>query len=1172
MVRKIGNFFKKSENDWLKVTVSLVVSIVMILFFSKILVASYAIPDTLPDILTTGMGDVLTDRVALFEEGLSDGEIIALVPYYAYDGGTRYTVYCLEKNKGWPSNDKSTTITKSDVPLDSGYVYLLQNAYPNKSLTGNNAKDDYLTQVAIWFYQDRVNNVSDSEDGVLTANQKSVIKSSIYYQYIEPLIEGAVNAKNNPVVANPTFSINSSSFKLSSDNTYLITDTINVTSNVSFTNYQVSVNNAAVQVLDSNNSPVTGTINSGSGFKLRVNLADLSSPINVNVSVTVNYTEYEAYSYNPPSDREDTMQQSVVATLVGASKQKTVSTNVSMPTGSLTIRKVDSTNNSALAGANIEVRRVINNEVVANFTTTTSNYTVSDLLPGEYKITELSAPAGYYASSSSNNVIIDTDNLNPSETISNTPYDVKIRKVDSTTGEAVAGAVLRVLNSSNSEVYRFTSTTSYVSIPNLTEGTYTVEEVSAPPGYVLSTETERFTINRDNPNVTVDFENEPNEIIIEKRDASSNAFVSGATLRLVRASDNAVIDEWTTGSSGHVIRGLAPGNYKVIETKAPSGYTLSNSEVDVTVTNSQSEPLTVTFYNTKNEISIVKVDSETGKIVSGATLKVTNSSGDEVDTFITEDTPHVLSQLSPGTYYVEETNNPEGYVLDSNRVSFVVNEDTSNLQVEFKNKRNEVRLGKVDEDGNYIAGATLRLSNSDGEEIETFTSGSIPHVRRGLASGTYTLEEVEAPNGYIRNTKPVPFTIRDTDDVVTYTISNKKTKVTISKVDSESGEFVSGVTLGIYDSKDSDEPVKSFTTTDTPTVISDLNEGTYYVREIRAASGYVLDKTFHEFTLDNDTPEVNITIKNEPITLNLGKIDANTGEYIAGATMQLNREDGNMEPKTFISTNEPYVVTKIPAGIYSLSEIEAPEGYISSNSKVVFEVLETGEVQTINISNDVITITVDGRKIEIDSKGVSGYKFNLIDSEDNIIEEVTTTEDIYVSQELELGDYRLVETAVPDGVVLNSNAYYFSVTDSNTVSVVNFVNDFTKVMISKKDMANSEEVEGAHLVVRNSDGEIVEEWTSTDTPHYIEKLPSGHYSLTETIAPEGYVLNTSTVEFDILPNGEIQSTVMFNSKPIDVPNTSSNATYIYLIGGILVVIGGSVMYISRRNKSFKKSR
>ena len=127
-------------------------------------------------------------------------------------------------------------------------------------------------------------------------------------------------------------------------------------------------------------------------------------------------------------------------------------------------------------------------------------------------------------------------------------------------------------------------------------------------------------------------------------------------------------------------------------------------------------------------------------------------------------------------------------------------------------------------------------------------------------------------------------------------------------------------------------------------------------------------------------------------------------------------------------------------------------------------------------------------------------------------------------------------------------------------------------MVSKKDITNSEEVAGAHLVIRNEEGEVVEEWTSTDTPHYIEKLPSGHYTLTETLAPNGYVLNPSVVEFDVLPNGEIQSTVMFNSKPIEVPNTSSNATYIYLVGGLLVIIGGILIYISYRNKTIKKSR
>ena len=100
----------------------------------------------------------------------------------------------------------------------------------------------------------------------------------------------------------------------------------------------------------------------------------------------------------------------------------------------------------------------------------------------------------------------------------------------------------------------------------------------------------------------------------------------------------------------------------------------------------------------------------------------------------------------------------------------------------------------------------------------------------------------------------------------------------------------------------------------------------------------------------------------------------------------------------------------------------------------------------------------------------------------------------------------------------------------------------------------------------------MEEWTSTDTPHYIEKLPSGHYTLTETLAPDGYVLNPSQVEFDVLPNGEIQSTVMFNSKPVEVPNTASNATYVYLAGGLLIIIGGTLIYISYRNKTKKKSR
>lgn len=1168
MIKSIGSIFKKSENDWLKVTISIFFSIIMIIFFGKTVASSYAAPTELPDSLTTGMGDILTDRVNLFDD-LDGDEIIALVPYYAYDGSNRYTVYCLEKEKGWPSNDSPQTITKSEVPLDSGYVYILQNAYPNKSLTGNDKNDDYLTQVAIWFYQDRVNGVSDDTNGVLTAKQKNVIKSSSYYRYIEPLITGAVNAKNNPVTINPSFNISTSDFKLSGDNKYLVTDLITVDSNVSYDDYAVSVDNSAIEVLNSSNEVVgNNTISSGEPFKLRVNLSKIDNPISVNINVVVNYTDYVAYSYDPPSDMADTMQQAVVGTLVGVPKQKTVSASVSMPTGSLTIKKVDSSNNSPLAGASIEVIRKATNKTVASFESTTSDYVINNLLPGEYEIKELEAPNGYYIDEESSNVIISDSNLNISKTITNSKYDVKIRKVDSETGSVVSGAVLNIINSDNEVVDTITTTNDYVSVDTakLKEGTYRVVEVSAPSGYVINTTEKKFSLDKTHTKITVDFEDKKNEVIIEKRDASDNSFVSGAVLRLIRVSDNKVIDEWTTNNKGHSVRGLEKGEYKVIEVKAPNGYTLSSSEVTVTITGEETEPITAVFYNSDNQIVINKVD-EDGNPLSGAKLRITNSSGSEIDTFTTTKDPYTIDKLDPGTYYVEEIEAPSGYALNKERESFTIDENTTSVQVTMENAKSFIYIGKVDmSSGSYIAGAKLKLTSEDGSYSEIFTSSNTP-LKVAVPYGKYTLEEVEAPSGYIKTDEKVSidFNVNTTSNI--YTISNTTGGLTIQKIDSETGEAVSGATLEIRNSNG--DVVKTVTTTNTPTVVSDLSDGTYKIVETDTPDGYIKSDKEYEVTISSNNLNPSVTIVNEPIIVNLGKIDARTGEYIAGATMRLSRLDGEMEAITFVSTASPYKVERLVPGIYSLEEIEAPVGYVGTGSIVTFRVLETGKVQSINISNDITTISINNRRLVVEAE--VGYKFRLESRSGELIDEFETTNEEYTSDELEIGDYTLRQIEAPDGVIVNDSPIYFSVGESNEVNVINFVNDFTKVEISKKDMANSEEIEGAHLVIRNSSGEVVEEWTSSDSPHYIEKLPVGKYTLTETIAPDGYVLNTSVVDFEVKSSGDIQSEVMYNSKPIEVPNTGSNATYIYLVGGILILIGGVLIYVSYRNKIKKKS-
>lgn len=1170
MLGKIGSLFKKSENDWMKVTVSIFFSIIMIIFLGKTVASSYAIPTALPDTLTTGMGDALTDRVTLFSEGLSDDEIISLVPYYAYDGSNRYTVYCLEKEKGWPNNNSPKTITKNEVPLDAGYVYILQNAYPNKSLTGNDKNDDYLTQVAIWFYQDRVNNVSDDTDGVLTANQKKVIKNSSYYSVIEPLITGAVYAKNNPVTINPSFNISTSDFKLSSDNRYLITDLITVNSNVSYDSYAVSIDNSAVEVLNSSDVVVgTNTINSGEGFKLRVDLSKIDNPINVNINVIVNYTEYVAYSYDPPSDMVDTMQQSVVSTLVGVPKQKTVSASVKMPSGSLTIKKVDSSDNTPLEGASIEVIRKATNKSVANFITTTEDYVIDNLLPGEYEIKEVKAPNGYYIDKESTNVVISDSNLNVSSTITNSKYDVRIRKIDRETGKVVSGAVLNIINSNNEIVDTVTTTDDYVSVDTskLSEGTYKIVEIKAPDGYVINEEEKEFTLDRNHTSISVDFEDDKNEVIIEKRDASNNNFVSGAVLRLVRVSDNSIIDEWTTNNKAHSIRGVVPGEYKVIEVKAPNGYTLSNSEIPVTITGEEEEAKTVTFYNSNNQVVINKVDEE-GNPLSGAKLRVTNSIGDEIETFTTTKEAYTLDKLSPGTYYVEEIEAPSGYALNKERESFTIDENATSIQVTMKNVKSFINIGKVDADTEeYVADATLRLTNSNGDEVETFTSSNVP-TEINVPYGKYKLEEVKAPDGYVRTSEVLEIDFNaNSDSTFVYKLSNKKRKVTVTKIDSESKEPILGSILGLYNNNK--EYIRDIDLTDVSSIdLSTLEVGTYYIKEKQAPDGYILDESFHELVIEDTTEEINLEIENKPIIVNLGKIDARNGEYIAGARMRLTKENGDFDSIEFISTNEPYQV-RLSAGIYILEELEAPAGYVGTGSKITFEVLETGKVQTVNISNDVTTVSVNDRKLVVDAE--EGYKYSLETRTGEVVDEFETTKDGYISDTLELGDYVLKQLDTPDGVIVNNSPIYFSVTDDSNVSIINYVNDFTKINISKLDMANSEEIEGAHLVIRDSNGNIVEEWISSNTPHYIEKLPVGRYTLKETIAPDGYVLNTSVIDFEVLETGDIQSGVMFNSKPIEVPNTGSNATYIYLIGGLLIIIGGTLMYISYRNKNNKKS-
>ena len=1229
MVSKISNIFKKEHNDWLKVTISTIIAAVMVIFFSKTVASSYAITE-LSDTLKTGQDGTPADFINLFRDELTGDETLNYQSFFATDEstGARYVVYCLEKEKGWKNNE---TITKSEEPLDAGYTYIIQNGYNgniNPDLTTNNADyDEYLTKIALWWYQDRSNGIDDNTTGVLTANQKNVIKNSEYNFYVSSLVEGALKAKETDEVI-PTFNIvnddknsdgcNYQYFSYDKERHVFKSELYSIKSNISFDNYQIAIDNnpnVKIYLEDGTEIKQGDTIDNNSKFYLEIYSLDVDTNARtISFSVNVNYTKYNVYKYVPS---DEAMQESVVAVPVQTTLSQVAEASLGIPTRNLEINKTDIEGNP-LSNAEFDVYNKLGGAPIT-VTETEEGYILNNLIPGTYLIYETKTPDGYYhiipddlrgerpfdggglASGPVAKVEIDDlseveikfqqvagcianpDNIDLSDAmqalndavnnnvvnIVNYNYKVKVRKVDSDTGEVVSGAVLNIVNSNNEVVDTITTTNDYVEVDTskMQEGNYKVVEVEAPNGYILSDKAKTFTIDKDHTNITVDFENKKNEVIIDKKDEENN-FVSGAVLRLIRVSDNTTIDEWTTEDEGYSIKGLPKGEYKIIEIEAPNGYTKSNSEVTFEVTGEETEAKTVTFYNSDNQVIINKVDEE-GNPLSGAKLRVTNSNGDLIEEFTTTKEAHTLNKLSNGTYYVEEIEAPSGYQLNTERKSFTVDENTTSIQVTMVNVKTRMYLAKVDEYGECIPGATLRLLDSNKEEIETFVSGEMPYFIDGLDYGTYYLEEVKAPDGYIKNNEQVKINYTRDNASGTFSLVNRRGRLTIEKIDSETKEAVSGATLEI---RKGNEVVKTITTTNIPTVINDIGEGTYKVVEENTPLGYIKSNKEYEVTIDSNNPNAYVTIENKPITVNLGKIDAKTGEYISGATMRLNREDGEMEPITFVSSNSPYQVKRLTPGVYSLEEIEAPSGYVGTGSKITFRVLETGEVQTVNITNDITTISINNRTLTVDTNKTSGYKYQLETRDGTLIDEFTTTKENYVKENLEIGEYILKQIEAPNGVIVNNEPIYFSITDSNNVSIINFVNDFTKVNISKKDIAGSAEINGARLVIRNSNGEIIKEWTSSNNPYYIEKLPVGKYTLEETIAPNGYVLNTSKVEFEVLETGDIQSTTMYNSKLVEVPNTSSNTTYVYLVGGLLIIIGGILIYISYKNKNGIKSR
>ena len=671
------------------------------------------------------------------------------------------------------------------------------------------------------------------------------------------------------------------------------------------------------------------------------------------------------------------------------------------------------------------------------------------------------------------------------------------------------------------------------SIENLPLGTYRVEEIKAPEGFVLNGEAQTITFAYADQNTpvieqTATFENDRQkvEIAVVKKDAENGVTVEGAVFGLYAKTDilahgeaivkaDTLLGEAMTREDGRAVfdLDLPFGEYYIREEQAPAGYVSSDETMEVSAAY-QGQDVKVAEYvsefeNKPTAVSIKKTDLATGVELEGATLTVLDKDGNTVDTWKSvKGEEHIIKRLTVGeTYTLREELAPYGY-LKAEEITFTV-EDTAEIQkVEMKD---DVPTGTllINKEGEFLENVSL-LDSIGGwiTHLFEYVTGSLKDV----AFEVYALEDIKA-------------------------------------VDGESGDYYK-----------KDELVDTIITDDTGIAkLENLPLGKYYVKEKETAEGYVLDGEIREIDLtyrDQDTAVVTFSTdwqnNRQKAEINVLKTEKDSDRAVEGTAFALcakediTNKDGKViieadtviEEKATDKDGKLSFAADLPIGFpYYVKETAPAPGFTSEGETQEFDFsYEDAEQESISyefVFENVPTVFEFTKTSLTDGKEVEGAKLQVTDEDGNLVDEWVSGKEPHIIKELVVGKkYSMTETQPADGYV-TAEKIEFTVENTGEVQRVEMKDDVTKVEISKTDIAGKE-LPGAKLTILDKDGKTVESWTSENKPHYIEMLPIGEYTLHEESAPDGYLV-AEDVKFEVRDTGEIQKVVMKDEAKPDEP-------------------------------------
>ena len=793
------------------------------------------------------------------------------------------------------------------------------------------------------------------------------------------------------------------------------------------------------------------------------------------------------------------------------------------PTGTFTLVKKNADKSANLQGAEY---RIWNSNYDKTFTTNENGeIKVEGLKLGKYNYQETKAPEGYLIDDTvysfelkykdQNTAVVfasaERTDEEPTGTITIIKKDAKTGTT--TQGDAVfEGAVYKVY--AKEDIYNKAKTKKFYSsgdlvatrtmnekgttedITNLPLGKYVVKEEVAPKGYMLDTK---------EYDVTLSYKDQYEEIITN----------TTTSLEKVKEMGLHIFKSGIKENSG-VTPGLAGAEFTIklnsaVEEAYKQGYTYEE------VWNGIDEDGNKVEVNSKR-VAEAQVIAPTIEVI------VTDENGDA----------YTQNKLPYGKYIVKETKTPADYesAID---FTFSITDDESEIK--------------------EIAKKTKHIVVNN-EQLETY----IKLIKKDLKTNkpvtlnSTTLEIKATEDIYDRATNKILF--KDGE-----VISQKVGNTTYTSFTTNADNIV--VPDNSYNSENDN---KAEVTTPLK-----LPVGSYEITEIKVPEGFLqLDnpitfeiKNIKDYDTDKDGDFIKeIVIKNEQPTgtINLDKtiairenVDTSLVDIsdLSGIEFKLSakediidKADGSViykkgqEIKTFnLSKDGKLTITDLPMGTYEIEETKTLDGLVLNTTKYEVE-FEQQDLTTkvydtkLDVSND--TTLVEFSKIDITGeKELPGAKLTVLDSENNIIDTWTSTEETHKIEGLTVGKkYTLKEEIAPDGYVI-ATEIEFKVEDTNKIQKVKMIDKV--VEISKEDISGKE-IEGAKLQVLDKDGNVIDEWISEKEAHKVKGLKENEtYILHEEIAVGNYV-KASDIEFTVSEDKKTQQIVMID-KLVEITKT-----------------------------------